>query len=78
MVYKSLNDLALIYVSNIFSRNSTQDTVYLKNSETDLQVPLFKTANVHNSFACQGDNLWNSLESKDNKAPSVSVFKLPL
>ena len=75
MVYKSLNGLAPTYLSNIFSRNSTRDTVYLRNSETDLQVPLFKTANGQNSFAYRGAHLWNSLESKVKKAPSVSVFK---
>ena len=32
MVYKSLNGLAPPYLSNIFSRNSTRDTVYLRNS----------------------------------------------
>ena len=45
MVYKSLDGPAPTYLSNIFSRNSTRDTAYLRNSETDLQVPLFKTAN---------------------------------
>ena len=74
-VYKSLNGLAPTYLSNIFSKNSTRDTVYLRNSETDLQVPLFKTANGQNSFAYRGVYLWNSLESKVNKAPSVSAFK---
>ena len=49
MVYKSLNGLAPTYRSNIFSRNCTRDTVYSINSETDLQKPLFKTANGQNS-----------------------------
>ena len=64
MVYKSLNGLAPTNLSTIFSRNSTRDTVYLRNSETDLQVPLFKTANGQNSFAYRGAHLWNSLESE--------------
>ena len=75
MVYKSLDGLAPTYLSNIFSRNSTRDTVYLRNSETDLQVPLFKTDNGQNSFAYRGAHLWSSLESEVKKAPSVSVFK---
>ena len=69
MVYKSFNGLVPMYLSNIFSRNSTQDTVYLRNSETDLRVPLFKTANRQNSFAYCGAHLWNNIE------PSLSVFK---
>ena len=75
MAYKSLNGLAPTYLSNIFSGNSTRDAVYLRNSETDLQVPLFKTANGQNSFAYRGAHLWNSLESEVKNAPSVSVFK---
>ena len=38
MVYKSLHGLPRPI---IFSRNSTRDTVYLRNSVTDLQVSLF-------------------------------------
>jgi len=34
MVCKSLNDFAPMYLSRIFSRNSTQGTFYLRNSET--------------------------------------------
>ena len=76
--YKSLNGLAPTYLSNIFSRKSTRDTVYLRNSETDLQVPLFKTVNGQNSFAYRGAHLWNSLESEVKKAPSVIVFNSQL
>ena len=75
MVYKSLNGLVPMYLSNIFSRNSTRDTVYLRNSESDLRVPLFKTANGQKSFAYRGAHLWNSLKSDVKKAPSLSAFK---
>ena len=40
MVYKSLNGLAPNYPLNIFSRNSSPDTVKMRNSETGLRVPL--------------------------------------
>ena len=63
MVYKSLNGLVPMYLSNIFSRNSTRDTIYLRNSENDVRVPLFKTANGQKSFAYRGAHLWNNLES---------------
>ena len=75
MVYKSLNGFVPMYFSNIFSRNSTRDTIYLRNSENDLQMPLFKTANGQKSFAYHGAHLWNNLESEVNKAPSLFVFK---
>ena len=69
MVYKSLNGLSLTYLSNIFSRNSIPDTVYLRTSETDSQVLLFKIANGQNSFAYRGAHLWNSLECEVKKYP---------
>ena len=75
MVYKSLNGLIPMYLSNIFSRNSTRDIVYLRHSESDLQVPLLKTAIGQNSFAYRGVHLWNNLESEVKKAPSLSVIK---
>ena len=75
MVYKSLNDLVPMYLSNIFSRNSTRDTVYLRNSESDCECLPAKTANGQKSFAYRGAHLWNSLESEAKKAPSLSVLK---
>ena len=44
MIYKSVNGLTPTYLSNIFSRNSSRDFIKLRNSETDLRVPLFKMA----------------------------------
>ena len=75
MAYKSLNGLVQMYLSNIFSRNSTRDTVYLKNFESDLRVPLFKTANGQKSFVYRGAHLLSNLESEVKKAPALSVFK---
>ena len=48
IVYKSLNGLAPTYLSNIFSKNSSRRTVKLRNSETDLRIPLYKTSNGQN------------------------------
>ena len=75
MVYKSLNGLVPMYLPNIFSRNSTRDTIYLRNSENDLRVPLFKTANGQKSVAYRGAHLWSNLESEVKKAPSLFVLK---
>ena len=70
MVYKSLNGLIPMYLSNIFLRNSTRDTVYLRNSENDLRLLLFKIGNGQKSVAYCGANLWNNLESEVKKASS--------
>ena len=68
MIYK-FTGLVPMYLSNIFSRNSTRDTVYLRNSESDLRVPLFKTANGQKSFAYRAAHLRNILESEVKKHP---------
>ena len=70
MVYKSLNGLIPMYLSNIFLRNSTRDTVYLRNSENDLRLLLFKIGNGQKSVAYCRANLWNNLESEVKKASS--------
>ena len=75
MVYKFLNGLAPTYLSNILSRNSIRDTVYLRNSKTDLQVPLFKTANGQKSFVYRWAHVWNSLDSEVKRAPPILAFK---
>ena len=50
IVYKSLNGFAPTYLSNIFSKNSSWRTVKLRNLETDLRIPLYKTSNGQKSF----------------------------
>ena len=70
MVYKSLNGPLPMHLSNIFSRNSSRDTVYLRNSESDLRVSLFKNTNGQKSFAYLGAHLWINLESEVKTAPS--------
>ena len=69
MVYKSLNGLVPMYLSNIFSRNSTRDTIYLRNSENDVRVPLFKAANGQKSFAYRGPIFGTTLSLKLKKHP---------
>ena len=74
MFCKSLNGLVPMYLSNLFSSNSTLNTDYLRNSERDLRVPLFKTASGQKSFAYCGAHLWSNLESEVKKSPSLFVF----
>ena len=44
MVFKSLDGLVPKYLLNIFSRNSTRDSVYLRNSETEATFTLHRRA----------------------------------
>ena len=75
MVCKSLNGFASAYPSNVISRNSTRDTTYLINSETDVGVSLFKTPNGQKPFAYLCVHLWNNLEPELKQKPSVFAFK---
>ena len=61
------------YVTLFVSRVGISRLILI--TETDLQVPLFKTANGQNSFAYRGAHLWSSLESEVKNAPFVIVFK---
>ena len=44
-MYKCLNDLVPEYLSNLFVKNSTRNVRELRNTETDLSLPLRKTKN---------------------------------
>ena len=44
-VYKSLNGLAPEYLSRLFEKKSTRNVRELRNTETDLSIPLRKTNN---------------------------------
>ena len=55
----------------MFSRNSSRDTVKLGNSETDLRVPLFKTASEQKSFSYRSAHLWNRFNPEVKQAPSL-------
>ena len=54
MVYKSINDLALDYLSEIFTKNSACSKRNLRNTATDLQVPLMKTCSGQRAFSYRG------------------------
>ena len=62
MVYKSINDLAPDYLSEIITKNSACSRKNLRNTATDLQVPLMKTCNGHQAFLYRGTGVWNHLD----------------
>ena len=75
MVYKSINDLAPEYLSEIFTKNSARSRKNLRNTATDLQVPLMKTCNGQRAFSYRGAGVWNHLDSKVKQASSFKAFK---
>ena len=75
MVYKSLNSLAPQYLSDLFVRLSELHSRELRNSGTDLAIPLLRTANGQKSFSYRGASLWNSLDLDKKEAPSINAFR---
>ena len=75
MVYKSINELAPQYMSNLFTRNSTCSSRSLRSTKTDLRIPKKTSANGQKCFSYRGAKLWNSLPAETKQAPSIAVFK---
>ena len=75
VVYKSINNLALDYLSHLFIRNSERNIISLRNADTDLLVPFMKTSNGQKAFSFSGAKIWNQLSREAKQAPSLSSFK---
>ena len=75
MVYKSLNGLAPQYMRNLFTRNSACNSRSLRNSATDLRLPMKRSANGQKCFSFRGAKLWNSLLAETKQASSIDTFK---
>ena len=75
LVYKSINDLAPDYLSEIFTKNSACSRKNLRNTATDLQVPLMKTCNGQRAFSYRGARVWNHLNLEVKQASSFKAFK---
>ena len=73
-MYKSLNGLVPEYLSNLFVKNSTRNVRELRNTETDLSLPLRKTKNGQKAISFRGPKLWNELELDLKQAPSLATF----
>ena len=54
MIYKSLDSLAPRYLSDLFVRLSGVHPRELRNSKTDLAIPMLRTGNGQKSFAYRG------------------------
>ena len=62
IVFKSISGLAPTYLSTLFARNSTRETVNLRNSETDLLARRMETSNGQKALSFRGSKVWNELE----------------
>ena len=75
MMYKSLNDLAPQYLSDLFVRLSDFHTRELRNTKNDLAVPLMRTVSGQKAFSYRGTKVWNKFKNDIKEAPSVYSFK---
>ena len=74
MVYKSKNQLAPEYLNSMFIKLSEFRNRQLRDSDTDLYVPLLKSACGQKSFSYGGAKLWTSQQTEVKKAKSFTQF----
>ena len=75
MVFKSLNELAPQYLCDPFTRKSLYSSYSLRNTGTDLRLPMKRSTNGQKCFSYGGAKLWNSLSAKSKQATSLYSFK---
>ena len=75
MVFKSLNDFGPQYMLNMFTKNSQLSERNLRNTTTDLRLPLRKSTAGQKSFSYRGAKMWNSLSTECKETRSLRVFK---
>ena len=75
MMYKSLNDLAPQYLSDLFVRLSDFHTRELRKIKTDLAVPLMRTVSGEKASSYRSAKVWNKFNNNIKEAPSVLSFK---
>ena len=70
-----MKEIFVEYLSNLFVKNSTRNVRELRNTETDLSLPLRKTKNGQKAISFRGPKLWNELELDLKQATSLATFK---
>ena len=75
MVYKSINDLAPTYLTEMFSRISDTCKRELRNTRSDIEIPMRKSANGQTCFSYKGAKMWNCLSLESKLSPTLKTFK---
>ena len=75
IMHKSLNDLVPKYLSDLFVRLSDFHILELRNTKSNLAVPLMRTISGQKAFSYHGTKVWNKLNNIIKEAPSVYSFK---
>ena len=63
------------YLKGLFHRLSDTQSRMLRNSNTDLRIPLFKTSSGQKSFEFRGARIWNNLSNEAKQASTFLAFK---
>ena len=75
MVYWFINNEAPNYVSSLVQRLSQNTIRELRNTKTDLKLPLLKTSNGQKCFSYRGARLWNNLSAGVKRTQTKNQFK---
>ena len=75
IVYKALHNEAPKYLKELFHRLSDFQNRELRNTETDLHIPLLRTSLGQKSFAYRRVCIWNNLTCETKTSRSFSTFK---
>ena len=75
MVYQSINELAPDYLSQIFTKKSACSRENLRNTATDLQIPLVKTCSGQRTLSYRGARVCNHLDLEVKQTSSLKAFK---
>ena len=76
LVSKASNSLAPQYLTELFSRNSQGSLHTLRNTSTDLKLPLYKTVNGLKCFSFRGVKYWHSLSAESKQ--DVTLYTVAL
>ena len=75
MVFKSLNEQTPQYLCDVLTWNSLCSSYSLRNTWTDLRLPIKKSTNGQKYFSYRCAKLWNSLSVESKQATSQYNFK---
>ena len=79
IVYKALHGFASPYMNSMFHKLSDScNRTTLRNTSTDLRIPLCKTSNGQRSFSYRRVASWNQLKYEIKTAPSLAAFQARL
>ena len=63
------------FVQTLNVKKSTRNARDLRNTETDLSIPLRKINNGQRAISFRGPKLWNNLKLDVKQAPTLATFK---